>query len=314
MLNAFLTLLRKGFSYFTPRPDKAATDEARRNDVLATPPGCSSAVTFNLHRPPPDNGSPPVFSRSGSVSTSTTTRPNARWRYDANSKAGRVGRDDLMATITARAATHGYLNLELASFKKMMDVLEAPLKQKDIWHLFDVPKKGTGHIWPNLDPQDFMIELSDYGNIFYDHTVTLEHVMAYVNFGAGAGSLVLPSDTSLPYQRSKPDLGATGPHGKLAVVLYDIQWTSDFLTDILVIIFGQDAIQAMKYDIPNVNSISAQDPVERIEGFIVLRKILSIIRPSKRANVTQLVSNFNAVSIKDTNPENLHQLIGIINC
>ena len=103
-----------------------------------------------------------------------------------------------MATITSRAAKHGYLNFEPASFKMMMDVLEAPLRQKNIWHLFDIPKQGTGHIWPNLDPQDFMIELSEYGSIFYNHEVTLEHVMAYVNFGAGAGSLVLPSDTSLP--------------------------------------------------------------------------------------------------------------------
>ena len=39
MLNAFLTPLRNGISYFTPKPKKAATDKAERIDVLATPQG-----------------------------------------------------------------------------------------------------------------------------------------------------------------------------------------------------------------------------------------------------------------------------------
>ena len=89
-------------------------------------------------------------------------------------------------------------------------------------------------MWPNLVPQDFRIELSDYGNIFYNHSVTLDHVMVYVNFSAGAGSLVLLDNTNLPYQGTRPDLESTGPKYKLAVLLCNIQWTSDLITDTLI--------------------------------------------------------------------------------
>ena len=96
--------------------------------------------------------------------------------------------------------------------------------------------------------------------------------MAYVNFGSGASSFVLPDNTNLQYQRTRPKLESTGPKYKLAVLLYDIQWTSDLLTNLLIILYGHPTIKAMKYDMPSVVSVGTQDSVEHLEGFIILRK------------------------------------------
>ena len=309
MLNALLTPFKAGLRYLSPNRPPSATDEVRgAGGNLTTPPNRTSSVTF-LRRAPPDEDTPPGFSQHGAVTTSTSTRPASDWRYYKDSKAGRDGREALLTMITARAAQHGgYLNFRQESYAVMMDVLESLLKQKNIWHLFDIPKQGTGRISSTQE-----IELSNYGNIFHDHSVTLNHVIAYVNFGAGAGRLVLPVDTNLPFQRTRPDLESGGPERKLAVLQFDIQWASDLLTDILVVLYGQSTIEAMQYEMPSVVSIGTQDRVQHLEGFIILRKILSQIRPPKLADISSKLAKFNGVSILDTDPEDLTHAINSIN-
>ena len=97
------------------------------------------------------------------------------------------------------------------------------------------------------------------------------------------------------------------------MLLHDIQWTSDLITDVLIILYGQNTIKAMQYDMPSVVNIGTQDRVQHLEGFIFLRKILSQIRPPKLANISFKFNKFNGVSILDTDPKDLTQVINAIN-
>ena len=172
MLNALLTPLKAGLSFLSPqRPRTSATD-----DNLTTPPDRTSrAVTFNLHRPPPDDESPPEFIPIGRLLTSSSTRPQSDWRYHQNAKAGREGRKALMNEITASAAKYGMLNFKQQSYEKFVDVLTMPLKRNGIWHLLEIPKTGSGRVWPSYDPQGpLRIDLDDYSTLFLDHTLTFE--------------------------------------------------------------------------------------------------------------------------------------------
>ena len=168
MLNTLLTPFKASLSFLSPqrpqRPRASATD-----DNLTTPPSRTSrAVTFDIQRPPPDDESPPDFNIGGLL-TLTSTRSQSDWRYTPNTKAGREGRKDLMDEITASAAKYGTLNFKQPSYEKLVDILTMPLKRNGIYHLLEIPKSGTGRVWPALDPHaPLRLDLHDYSNILLD--------------------------------------------------------------------------------------------------------------------------------------------------
>ena len=313
MLNALLTPFKAGLSMFTrqrpQRPRASATD----NNLTTPPSRTSRAVTFDIQRPPPDEESPPDFTIGGPL-TSTSTRSQSDWRYTPNTKAGREGRKDLLTEITASAAKHGTLNFKQPSYEKLVDIVTMTFKRNGIYHLLEIPKSGTGRVWPALDSQaPLRIDLHDYSNILLDQTLTFDHVMAYVNLGAGAGCLELPADVNVAIQRHKPSMDSSGTSLQLALLQFDIQWISDLWLDVLVICFGHKVIFAMKYQKPSVVSIGVSDRGEHLEGLLILKKIQAVIMPPHLTRLLSMQDEFNSVSILTTSPEDLTHVMNEIN-